>query len=77
MLFLSLLFKLVIIIIIISLIMAPLLGHRTSLWITHKEKGSQSTTRASVQIGGCFLLKHGGDPINFCSVETVVFHLYA
>jgi hypothetical protein len=29
----------VIIIIIISLLMSPLLGHRPSLWITHKENG--------------------------------------
>jgi hypothetical protein len=27
------------IIVIISLLMSPLLGHRPSLWITHKENG--------------------------------------
>jgi hypothetical protein len=34
------------IIIIISLLMVPLLGHRLSLWITHKENGPKPTTRA-------------------------------
>jgi uncharacterized membrane protein YagU involved in acid resistance len=29
----------IIIIIIISLLMSPLLGHRPSLWITYKENG--------------------------------------
>jgi hypothetical protein len=32
--------------IIISLLMSPLLGHRPSLWITHKENEPQTTTRA-------------------------------
>jgi hypothetical protein len=30
---------LIIIIIIVSLLMSPLLGHRPSSWITHKENG--------------------------------------
>jgi hypothetical protein len=40
------------VIIIISLLMPPLLGHRPSLWITYKENGPQPTTRAQ-----CGLMK--------------------
>jgi hypothetical protein len=36
------------IVIIISLLMSPLLGHRLSLWIVHKENGHAGTVR----IGG-------------------------
>jgi hypothetical protein len=35
------------VIIIISLLMSPLLGHRPSLWITHKENGSKPSLRPS------------------------------
>jgi hypothetical protein len=40
------------IIIIISLLMSPLLGHRPSLWITHKENRPYPTTRAQYGLMG-------------------------
>jgi hypothetical protein len=41
-----------IIIIIISLLMSPLLEHRPSLWIIHKENGPLPTTRAQCRLVG-------------------------
>jgi hypothetical protein len=35
-----------VVIMVISLLISPLLGHRLSLWITHKENEPLPTTRA-------------------------------
>jgi hypothetical protein len=43
----------VIIIIIISLLMSPLLGHRPSLWIKHKERAITHHA-GPVRVGGCY-----------------------
>jgi hypothetical protein len=51
----------IIIITIISLLMPPLLGHRPSLWITHKEKGRKSTTRAQCGLVGANVSKCNQD----------------
>jgi hypothetical protein len=37
---------------IISLLMSPLLGHRPSLWITHKANRPQPTTRTQCGLVG-------------------------
>jgi hypothetical protein len=53
--------KTVIIIFNISLLMSPLLAHRPSLWITHKENGPQPTTRAQCGLLGVNDCKYSRD----------------
>jgi hypothetical protein len=48
-------------IIIISILMSPLLEHRPSLWITHKENGPKPTTRAQCGLMGANDCKYSRD----------------
>jgi hypothetical protein len=48
------------VIIIISLLMSPMLGHRPSLWNTHKESGPLPTTRAQCGLVGVNDCKYAG-----------------
>jgi hypothetical protein len=61
--------------IIISLIMSPLLGHRPSLWITHKKNGPLPTTPTQCGLVGTMTANADGTNGLTCLLKHVL-HCY-